>query len=54
VDLIEQRGNYFMAAMALLGGIMYSDIALAGSAETIAMTMMAVAGLAILASYWLQ
>ena len=54
VDLIEQRGNYFMAAMALLGGIMYSDIALAGPAETIAMTMLAVAGLAILASYWLQ
>ena len=53
VDLIEQRGNYFMATMALLGGIMYSDIALAGSAETIAMTMLAVAGLAILASYWL-
>jgi len=54
VDLIEQRGNYFMAAMALLGGIMYSEMALTGSAETIAMTMLAVAGLAILVSYWLQ
>jgi hypothetical protein len=33
---------------------MYSEMALTGSAETIAMTMLAVAGLAILVSYWLQ
>jgi len=54
VESIKARDNYMMATLLLLLGMLYAQMVLEGTAQLMGMTMLAVAGVAILVQFWRQ